>query len=1179
MKKTRKLFKFHSRKGMLLPLVLGTLVVIGVSFYALSQGGTQAYRSVAMINHNTHAHYVAYAAMEEATVFLHQALTHPSITHNNSPWRNEMLKSILNSGQYKRDITDTLQTAQLLYGNVLGDPYGAPDPGGFQGGGRVFDYEAYQRNLQNRGKIKEATVEFHHFNPIKFHESVGYDDDKAYYMDPLGYSSGAPKGDMWGFYTIKVKAQFGIVERDFILTRDVKISNNAPIARQYVAFFTDVPDGGSQESDLNSPGNFYIDGKGAGKIFIQGPYVIEAEGISDGTQGDGPAGLNYTEEGAEWNQYGFLPTPRAITSCLIGSSIKRPWNTSGGGVSAGVGSSCFSVPIPWDPGNMGQPEIQTYWAGATDVGKQSFSISGAPGSFHTWKGVLFKKGAKSAAPQGEWDGVLDSIPLNSEARVEGMLLGKYNIINYTKHHTCTSMTHLLNTISELIPESEDATVESTACTSPLVWNLRLQQCTCPKKDQVYYGGMCNTTSQMCGGDLCKQFEQDLENADRQYTDEGYEDAVKAMGADLTAYTKWRKISYEQCIANKTCLERSGDNFVELNDNAKCQNGNFDKKEESTSCNQAFQQVSKVVHEAHAIWQAWKFQRDAMESIHEQCQSMLQQCEQALSLDKELFSSDSPPAGPGTCRKSLLDYANSKLEEYQQQWEDKTITSENYGDIKPDSNIIDTDPRLFKKITIPGDQGQNFENVDCPSLSRAIQPVKSSSLYLASYTSNIFDKNNIVYSAIIPPAQFITPKSPSTEIDLLTFYAAEKLLKIVKQVTALSTLLSSLINNNLLSPTIHQATASAEGLDTTKKVGNSPDTGGVLSSLFSQGSGGTNSLWSQLGSFVSVCMHFYSLRDHGSSMSYYSLQRYDQKIAAVEIMAGLANDVMTGLQGLGNTNEGKDLASGLSAMAKNLTASAATANQQRNMISGGLQAGDTTPAPRVFPSNFKPFMRTATRRYQSLSDYIKETTGNESRPEIFLDGNLWVDELKSTRPITYYGVGTIASAFVPSSKIFGRRYDASITEMRAGSTEDHLNVFYLNSSVPESGGGMLSIQGGIVEASVYSMQGARPVGSAVILGNLVGGYINKSQFGSGNQLVVAYDTEKYKAEEDSDEALKWYAISVSPKISGLGYDIQGIGGTGDDGVANIVESLDAPSEPEVELPDEDVSTAQTGLTTE
>ena len=65
-------------------------------------------------------------------------------------------------------------------------------------------------------------------------------------------SSGiAPIGDLVGFYTINVRVRFGFVEREVAITKDVKIINNEPIARNFAIFAMGAPNAKYMQNDLN----------------------------------------------------------------------------------------------------------------------------------------------------------------------------------------------------------------------------------------------------------------------------------------------------------------------------------------------------------------------------------------------------------------------------------------------------------------------------------------------------------------------------------------------------------------------------------------------------------------------------------------------------------------------------------------------------------------------------------------------------------------------------------------------------------------------------------------------------------------------------------------------------------------------------------------------------------------
>tara|TARA_Y100000589_G_scaffold196540_1_gene185745 strand:- start:2311 stop:4149 length:1839 start_codon:yes stop_codon:yes gene_type:complete len=260
-------------------------------------------------------------------------------------------------------------------------------------------------------------------------------------------SSGiAPLGDLIGFCTIKVKVRFGFVERELAVTKDVKIINNEPMARNFALFAMGAPNAKYMQNDLNQGGRYTILANNKGRIRLQGPYIIDTEGYPDGTGGSRPVGLSYPEK--KWDSSAFIPSPRGITTsgfAFSNAGIKRPKKSSGNGLSIGLGSTQgLSLVMSSDPGIKGMPEAQEYWAANRKVGEQKFSISGTAQNFNGWKGLMVQEGQSNSAVVGVFNGNLGELEKSTQARVEGSLFGRFNQMHYSKRSVCMSLSTIIS---------------------------------------------------------------------------------------------------------------------------------------------------------------------------------------------------------------------------------------------------------------------------------------------------------------------------------------------------------------------------------------------------------------------------------------------------------------------------------------------------------------------------------------------------------------------------------------------------------------------------------------------------------------------------------------------------------------------------------------------------------------
>jgi len=331
---------------------------------------------------------------------------------------------------------------------------------------------------------------------------------------------------------------------------------------------------------------------------------------------------------------------------------------------------------------------------------------------------------------------------------------------------------------------------------------------------------------------------------------------------------------------------------------------------------------------------------------------------------------------------------------------------------------------------------------------------------------------------------------------------------------------------------------------------------------SASSGGTST--SAMGKFgsaamdlIQVCIHNYRVKKMGDKVpTYYGLHSpYEDEVDKFENFLGIVNDTMQSFQSAGASNEG-GLIQALGTSVENMEKDLAQAQLQQNILDGGISvAGENFAAQfkNALPSNFKVFPRTAARKYNNFEEYFKLTqAGSDDGREIYLDGNVWIDELKLKKKIRYFGKGAIISAYTPTSNIYTAKPEAEIMGMEpARPGKDHMILFYRNSDNPEAGKGMLDLKGDFI-GSLFSYQGVRPSGDITINGNLVVELINKSHFGDGNNLKVVYNPNYQEADK---EEFEWFTVSFSPKISGIGQKLRSeAGGIGDDGVQVILETI-------------------------
>ena len=898
------------RRGLAVPLALITLLIFFILILVLSRAGSETYTQTALANYSAHTRFFSIAAVEEATTLIHEKLSDPTAVNT---WKEELVKAIFEGKELEKNIKEELKILELLNSPNFKDP---SDPGGFQGGDRVFDFAREKLLADSKVKLVDASVRFHNFKPIRFdsqNPSV-YADPSRYYRDQLGIQPPlAPVGDYFGFCTIYIKAAFGVVERSLAITRDIKISNNEPVGRNYALFAFGTPGPNQSKADLNRPGKMIINAMGSGRIRMRGPYYVNAEGYPDGTGGT-PEGISYP--GGAWDDYSFIPSPRGITvqsGMLFSSSkISRPDKKNGNfGLSIGLGSTGgLSLVLSSDPGYKAQPEVQNYWAGSVPVGEQHFSITGFPNEPTFWRGLIYGQSAPTEKPRGDFQGMND-LKSDDEARIEGALIGNYNQINFTKRHFCIS----LGTV-----------IEAFTAIKGGVGNI--------------FGGSKSAPA-VVPGNLVNEL----------------------VPADVHAAQKsFRKFSH---FAKSLC-------------------------------------------------------------------------------DSEAF--------------------------------DSYKTSEG--------------------LTPLGE----------------IQFIKS-----------MEDLLETSYSLLCVALQGLIPIS-----DTLGNFSIPR-----------------------MNATSDQGTADSQSGNTSQGATDSQSGGFNLNKLlgsdFAKGAGEIAK------DLIQLCWNFYEVDKKGTVPYYYALHSpYSSKVDKLEAFVGILNDVMGSVQAKGAQKEQGGFGV-LASSINNMQKTAENAALTQNKLSGQLseEAGWIPDIMGVLPSNFKPMARTCSRHYETIGDHLKLTSGNPNSKDLYLDGNIWVEELVTKQELSYYGNAAIFAAFAPGSLLYLGGKDAKLKSLEPGRKEDHLNIFYVNTRNPLAGDGMLELDGKII-GNVFSFQGVKPIGNAEINGNLIVELINKANFGKGNNLIVNYNPDYLAA---GKKMTQWFAVSVSPKISGMGNTLRGIKqGPGDDGVGVLVETI-------------------------
>mgnify|MGYP003333679843 CR=1 FL=1 len=316
-----------SRKGIVIPIVIGVLTIFFILIMVLSQGSSDIYRQTALINHRTHARFMAVGAMEECHDLLWNMLSNPI---RSTSKRLEVLTSIISGGSYELDLHSELKLAHQM---------------------KDGQQKTKLRSQSSRKAILEATVKFHNFKPIPYSSNGLYAVPATFYRSPDGGSGGRPAAgssgthpDFYGWMTMKIKSQHGLIVKTIEQSRPIKIITATPMAKDYVVFEIEP----SQMQSLNEGPGFYINGNGDGRIRLIGPYQIDVEGKADGkaktflNHKKSVAGISYPnniggKSREKWFEDAWVPAPKVLSNCPWWSHGSRPKLL--GGVSA-------SYPVP-----------------------------------------------------------------------------------------------------------------------------------------------------------------------------------------------------------------------------------------------------------------------------------------------------------------------------------------------------------------------------------------------------------------------------------------------------------------------------------------------------------------------------------------------------------------------------------------------------------------------------------------------------------------------------------------------------------------------------------------------------------------------------------------------------------------------------------------------------------------
>ena len=204
---------------------------------------------------------------------------------------------------------------------------------------------------------------------------------------------------------------------------------------------------------------------------------------------------------------------------------------------------------------------------------------------------------------------------------------------------------------------------------------------------------------------------------------------------------------------------------------------------------------------------------------------------------------------------------------------------------------------------------------------------------------------------------------------------------------------------------------------------------------------------------------------------------------------------------------------------------------------GGQVMGPSDVEKYFPSGFRPISRAAVRRFPNLKAALWK------KNKLLMDGVFWIDQVQAKKDFKYIGKGYIATSDGFVSQAPSLKKVSPEKEKR-----DFLNIF-IESLNP--GGEGLKIEATEISASIYSKNGVLPSKDGFnLLGNLITSNIYKENL--EHDMNVIYWNDKLDLTEE--EYSNWMVMSLSPKIEAFSQSIKRLGGSGDDGVSNIVEDL-------------------------
>ncbi len=435
----------RDREGTFIALSLIVLVVFAALGVVMMFSGSSEYsmsvRSAYRIKAEAHMH----AAFEEALRVVYDNVNAPDLDYSDGvdepAWKKELIEAVRNAVDGGE--TGVVLEKDLLASNLIPNTMALVSEDG--------------------GSIDECKVEFRGFRKLYYTPNGFFAEPdkqkKVYYTDPNGVFDKDPKYpcDYVGYFVIKIRSSYGTgvnrVVRDLTTTHDIKIVNVSPLAREFVFYaMYPSPDTAYAERALNTGGALKIFPRTRGRVFVLGPYIVDSEGIPDGTGGyKAPKNECMSYWSRNWAKWSLIPLPRAgvmsragILFASVAFPPARPNNKSGIIILPTILGLKYGQILRMDPGFFLAQSKTEWYCSSIDrfPGNSGFCLIGDPtGSDSDYKRDMYR-GIKFKYKKGGGREVLGEFAEGTDygshgksmvvIQPEGALVSKFKGVQYSR---------------------------------------------------------------------------------------------------------------------------------------------------------------------------------------------------------------------------------------------------------------------------------------------------------------------------------------------------------------------------------------------------------------------------------------------------------------------------------------------------------------------------------------------------------------------------------------------------------------------------------------------------------------------------------------------------------------------------------------------------------------------------